>query len=69
MGALFGGGDKGQAAKLAEQKKKLDAQEASQAKELASRRKAAAGGGKSKTLFSQVLGTDDAIGKQTTLGG
>lgn len=56
-------------ARIAEQEKQAAIKEANQAKELAARRRAGASGTQSKTLFSQVLGTDDAIGKQTKLGG
>lgn len=71
MGALFGSkpDNSAQEARLAEREKATAAQEANQAKELAARRRSAASGSSSKTLFSQVLGTDESIGKKTTLGG
>jgi len=74
MSSLFGGGPAApdtskQEKRLADQEKALAAKEAAQAKQLASRRRASAGGSTSKTLFQQVLGTDEAIGKQTKLGG
>lgn len=71
MTSMFGGGNKkrAQQAKVAEQEKRVAAQEANQARELEARRRSSAAGNQSKTLFSQVLGTDEAIGKQTTLGG
>jgi hypothetical protein len=66
MSALFSNGpDTSLADKAA---KKAEALENSQARELAARRRTSAGGNKSKTLFSQVLGTDEAIGSQTKLG-
>ena len=72
MGALFGakGPDNSAAeARIAKQEKELAIREANQARELAARRNAASRGGvSSKTLFSQVLGTDESIGK-STLGG
>lgn len=71
MSSLFGGKPDNSAAekRIADQEKRLKVQEANQAKELASRRRSQAGGGqRSKTLFSQVLGTDESIGKQTKLG-
>lgn len=71
MGALFGGSgpdNSASEARIAQQEKETSVREANQAKELASRRRAGASGVKSKTLFSQVLGTDESIGKQTKLG-
>jgi len=70
MGSLFGKPDtSAQEAQIAKQEKEAAVREANQAKELQARRRAGASGNQSKTLFSQVLGTDKAIGKQTTLGG
>jgi len=71
MGSLFGSkpDNSAQEARIAKQEKETAVREANQAKELAARRRAGAAGNQSKTLFSQVLGTDEAIGKQTKLGG
>ena len=70
MGSLFSKPDNSaQEARIAEQEKKTAVQEANQAKELAARRRAGASGTQSKTLFSQVLGTDESIGNQIKLGG
>ncbi len=70
MGSLFSKPDtSAQEARIAEQEKQTAVREANQAKELAARRRAGASGNQSKTLFSQVLGTDAALGQQTKLGG
>lgn len=70
MGSLFAKPDtSAQEARIAQQEKETAVREANQAKELAARRRAGASENQSKTLFSQVLGTDEAIGKQVKLGG
>lgn len=73
MSSMFGGSkpdNSAAEARIAKQEKDLAVKEANMAKELAARRNARTSGGmRSKTLFSQVLGTDETIGKQTKLGG
>lgn len=70
MSSLFGGNDNSaQEKRIAEQEKRTAVREANQAKELAARRRAGSSGNQSKTLFSQVLGTDEALGNQIKLGG
>jgi len=72
MGSLFGADmpdNSAQEKRLDEQEVDVKKKETQQAKELASRRKLAGRGSSSKTLFSQVLGTDDSIGKKAKLGG
>ena len=68
MGGIFGSGSsstsQGEAKRLKEQEALLRKKEAVQAKELASRRKVSGRGSSSRTLFSQVLGTDEALGKK-----
>ena len=67
MSSLFSKPDNSAAEKrIADQDAAIKKKEASQAKELQARRKASQGGATSKTLFSQVLGIDEA--KKDTLG-
>lgn len=65
MGSLFGGGPNtsAQEKRLAEQEAALKKKETSQAKELAARRKVSGRGSSSRTLFNQVLGIDESLGK------
>ena len=70
MGGLFGSNrNRGAERRVAEQEKQAEVREANQAKEIAARRRAGSSENQSKTLFSQVLGTDESLGMQTKLGG